>query len=330
MATPEVSPYLETPEVYGDSTTPEVDGSVSDINAKISNLAATITQTTSNDYDKCKLIEAYLRQYKYDTNAPGGYDPQSKMSTPEGMSDIAGRFLFETGTGYCVHYTSAMVMLLRYAGIPARAAAGYRYAFPLEEQETYEVSAGCAHVWPEAYLENAGWVPFEPTVVYRTASEYTWHREAPGTASGKKETPTETSPTSEVPESSVEETASEAASIVRIVLPVILSILLLLTALIAGTRVISAWRYNHSSPEKRLSIDVEMIKKLIRRKSPEQFNDRGLLSDYVDHAPEEFRPDLRKVFASYYRVLYADSGHRATAEENELAQSLRKKLAGEL
>lgn len=86
------------------------------------------------------------------------------------------------------------------------------------------------------------------------------------------------------------------ARILRIALPVALSVLLLLAILIAGTGAISRIRYNHASPNKKLQMDVEMIKKAIRRQASEDFTDRGLLTDYLDRAPEALRPDIKKDF----------------------------------
>ena len=328
----EYEELTDTPEV---KNTPEVTDTTGS-SGRMAELAATLTANATNDYDKSKLIEAYLRQFTYDTSASGGSNPQSDMTTSEGMADIADRFLFEAGRGYCVHYTSAMVMLLRLSGIPARAVSGYRYAFPLEEQADYEVSGSCAHVWPEAYLKGVGWVPFEPTVIYRTASEFTWHKEAAG---GATDSPDQTTPdlpqppenaTSEVPGSDDEATSGVSepglvARILRIALPVALSVLLLLAILIAGTGAISRIRYNHASPNKKLQMDVEMIKKAIRRQASEDFTDRGLLTDYLDQAPEALRPDIKKVFDIYYRVLYGNSN--ATAQENEFARQIRERLS---
>ena len=219
--------------------------------------------------------------------------------------------------------------------IPARAVSGYRYAFPLEEQASYEVSGSCAHVWPEAYLAGAGWVPFEPTVIYRTASEFTWHKEAAG---GTTENQDQTTPelpqppenaTSGVPGTDDEATSGVSGTglisrVLRIALPVALSVLLLLAILIAGTGALSRLRYNHASPNKKLQMDVEMVKKAIRRQASEDFTDRGLLTDYLDQAPEALRLDIKKVFDIYYRVLYGNSN--ATAQENEFARQVREQL----
>ena len=97
---------------------------VSGASEKMGNLAMSITEGAPSYYIKCRLIENYLRQYTYNLDAVGGHDPDSDLTTAEGMADIADRFLFETEEGYCVHFTSSMVMLLRLAGIPARAVPG--------------------------------------------------------------------------------------------------------------------------------------------------------------------------------------------------------------
>ena len=307
------------------------DLSTDGVSAALQELAAQITDGVSGEYNKCKMIERYLRQYTYQTDAVGGYDPLSTMSTPAGMADIADRFLFETGAGYCVHYTSSMVMLLRLSGIPARAVSGYRYVYPFEKADAYEVSGNCAHIWPEAYIRGAGWVPFEPTSAYRTAEEYTWRRKpaAAGNDSQSAYAPPIPAPAQvpDVPDN--EETSGSLSGMtldqaVRIALPTALSILVTLALLILGTLSAARLRYLRAAPEKKLAMDVDMIKKGIRRQSEEDFADRGLLSDYIARAPEALRPDIQRVFDIYYRVVYGSSS--VSVEENELAASVREQL----
>lgn len=300
------------------------------VSAALQELAVQITSGVRGEYDKCRVIEGYLRQYSYQTDTIGGHDPLSTMSTPAGMADIADRFLFETGAGYCVHYTSSMVMLLRLSGIPARAVSGYRYVYPFEKADAYEVSGDCAHIWPEAYIRGVGWVPFEPTGAYRTAQEYTWHRKpAAGNDSQSAYVPPIPAP-AQVPDIPDDETASGKLSGVtldqamRIALPTALSILITLAVLIMGTLSAARLRYLRAAPEKKLAMDVDMIKKGIRRQSAEDFADRGLLSDYIARAPEALRPDIQRVFDIYYRVVYGSSS--VSAEENELAASVREQL----
>ena len=300
------------------------------VSAALQKLADQITSGVRGEYDKCRVIEGYLRQYSYQTDTVGGHDPLSTMSTPAGMADIADRFLFETGAGYCVHYTSSMVMLLRLSGIPARAVSGYRYVYPFEKADAYEVSGDCAHIWPEAYIRGVGWVPFEPTSAYRTAEEYTWHRKpAAGNDSQSAYVPPIPAPT-QIPEApDNKETAGSLSGMtldqaMQIALPTALSILITLALLILGTLSAARLRYLRAAPEKKLAMDVDMIKKGIRRQSAEDFADRGLLSDYIVRAPEALRPDIQRVFDIYYRVVYGSSS--VSAEENELAASVREQL----
>ena len=314
-------------EEAAEQTYSVTDLSTDGVSPELQELADQITSGVPGEYDKCKVIEGYLRQYSYQTNAVGGHNPLSTMSTSAGMADIADRFLFETGAGYCVHYTSSMVMLLRLSGIPARAVSGYRYVYPFKKADAYEVSGDCAHIWPEAYIRGVGWVPFEPTSAYRTAEEYTWHRRPAVSGDDAKSAYVPSIPApAQVPNAPDGENLSGMTldQAVGIALPIVLSILATLTILILGTFAAAKVRYLRAAPEKKLAMDVDMIKKGIRRQSTEDFADRGLLSDYIARAPEALRPDIQRVFDAYYRVVYGSSA--VSAEENELAASVREQL----
>jgi hypothetical protein len=86
-------------------------------------------------------------------------------------------------------------------------------------------------------------------------------------------------------------------------------------------------RYSRGTPEQKLLMDVAAIRKSIKKRSG-AFTDRGIMSDYVDRAPEEMRDDLREVFRAYYRVIYGNSeGAGVTARENEAARRVRERLS---
>ncbi len=304
---------------------------------RMTELAKELTLGVNSDYEKCRIIEEYLRQYSYNTKALGGHDQDSDMSTPRGMADIADRFLFETQEGYCVHFTSSMVMLLRLSGIPARASYGYRYAYPFQQQDSYIVSSNCAHVWPEAYLEGIGWVPFEPTSAFMTAADFTWHRaiKTPAKGDGIANPATMSTPIiPEIPEPEEVEVGSEENTedktiiqVLNVVVAVVLSVILLIGLLVLGTFAIREVRYKHASPAKKLQIDVEMIKKILRQHYEGVFNDRGLLTDYIDIAPNEYRADVQRIFGAYYRSIYGNSDAKAISQsETEIARGLRQTL----
>ncbi len=298
---------------------------------KLKELTDEITLEGSNDYDKCRQIEMYLRQFAYSRDAVGGYNASSDMGSAEGMADIAERFLFDTGKGYCVHFTSAMVMMLRLCGIPARAVTGYRYSFPFEARGEYLVSSSCAHTWPEAYIPGAGWVPFEPTSGYYAPSDNTWHTSAGslGAYTPSKPLPSPaTAPSSE--DLPADETASSGSSIIlalKVLWPFVLSAVIIILLLVAGTGLYRALRYRLSSPSQKLLWDLELIKKELVALSGKPFSDRGLLSDYLAIAPAGIRPDLQRVFSASYKVLYSGDGAAdPTPEENALARDLRERL----
>ncbi len=91
-------------------------------------------------------------------------------------ADTIEYFLSTGKTGYCMHYASAGVMLLRELGVPARYASGYMVeaeAFILrsaKKEEWYEAAVldDRAHAWVEVYLDTIGWVPVEVTPGYPT------------------------------------------------------------------------------------------------------------------------------------------------------------------
>lgn len=86
---------------------------------------------------------------------------------PEPGPDALARFLDTTTNqserfGHCEYFASAMCILLRCYGVPARVAAGFLADKPNEEG-VFEVTASAAHAWVEAYIEGFGWIAFDPT-----------------------------------------------------------------------------------------------------------------------------------------------------------------------
>ena len=72
-------------------------------------------------------------------------------------------FLFETRQGFCEHYASSFVFLMRAAGIPARVVTGYQGAEYNDLGGYYIVRQSDAHAWAEVWLRDRGWVRIDPT-----------------------------------------------------------------------------------------------------------------------------------------------------------------------
>lgn len=120
-------------------------------------LAYEITSAVDTSYDRVKAIETYLSSnYPY-TLEPG--------ELPKGR-DFVDYFLFDIKQGYCTYYASAMTVLVRCLGIPARYVEGYILPPQPVTGTTYEVTNKQAHAWVEVYFEEVGWVTFEPTAAY--------------------------------------------------------------------------------------------------------------------------------------------------------------------
>ncbi len=150
-----------------------------------------VTAGATSPYDAAVALQDYLRsnEFSYDTEAPveEGYDG--------GGVDVIGTFL-EVKSGYCVHFASAMAVMARTLGIPARVSLGYLPGSPSTDIEQgdgrYNVSSQDLHSWPELYFVDIGWVPFEPTPGRGTVPDYA----RPADASTPESTPGENVPTS--------------------------------------------------------------------------------------------------------------------------------------
>jgi transglutaminase-like putative cysteine protease len=73
-------------------------------------------------------------------------------------------FLFTTKQGFCEHYASAFVYLMRAAGVPARVVTGYQGGEYNQIGDYYIVRQYDAHAWAEIWLAEQGWVRVDPTV----------------------------------------------------------------------------------------------------------------------------------------------------------------------
>ncbi|HKC20718.1 MAG TPA: transglutaminase domain-containing protein [Candidatus Dormibacteraeota bacterium] len=142
-----VAPYTFLPPGY---RSPSV------VNA-IHQLALQIVQAAgaTNPYDMADAIQSYLRNtsiFKYDLAAV----------PPAGVDRIAW-FLFQSHTGYCEFFATAMGDMLRSLGIPTRLVNGFGPGTFNPQTESNLVRGDDAHTWVEVYFPTYGWQPFEPT-----------------------------------------------------------------------------------------------------------------------------------------------------------------------
>ena len=128
-----------------------------DMSPRVAELAGRITEGAGNDYTKAKALERHLRTaYAYTWNTV--FYSQQKIPLEH--------FLFEAKRGHCEYFATAMAVMLRTQGIPARLVTGYSVGTYNPLTGYYEVSALDGHAWVEAYIAPYGWMTFEPTPAY--------------------------------------------------------------------------------------------------------------------------------------------------------------------
>jgi len=121
--------------------------------SRVRELAEQVVKEAETPYDQALLLENYLRNYDYSLDIP----------SPPRNRDVVDYFLFELQQGYCDYYASAMVVMARSVGLPARLAVGYAMGSYDYLRGKYTVIERDAHSWVEIYFPSYGWVEFEPT-----------------------------------------------------------------------------------------------------------------------------------------------------------------------
>lgn len=127
-----------------------------DLPDRIGRLAAQVVGG-STGMDAAARLEHYLRT---------GYDYSfSTVVSSQGYIPLE-EFLFETRRGHCEFFATAMAIMLRTRGVPARLATGFSATNYNPLTGYYEVRALDAHAWVEAWFPEHGWVLYEPTAFY--------------------------------------------------------------------------------------------------------------------------------------------------------------------
>jgi transglutaminase-like putative cysteine protease len=119
----------------------------------VKEMSEDITRDATTPYEKAIKIKSYLRNYHYD----------QQVQPPPENTDGVEQFLFVTERGACTDFASAMAVMLRSAGVPARIATGYFRGELDESTGNYVIRSRNYHAWVEVYFPQYGWVEFEAT-----------------------------------------------------------------------------------------------------------------------------------------------------------------------
>ena len=123
------------------------------LDTRIPELAREVAPDWETDLRRARDIEDHLRRhYGYTLELPSHQ-----------VADPLANFLFVRRKGHCEYFASAMTMMLRTIGIPARLVTGFQSGIYNPLTDLYVIRASDAHSWVEAWLPERGWITFDPT-----------------------------------------------------------------------------------------------------------------------------------------------------------------------
>ncbi len=125
------------------------------LSPEVGALAARIVAGVRGDAERVRAIERYLAANGRYTDTPP--DPPADGGSP------LEHFLLGQLAGHCEYFASAMVVLAREVGLPARLVNGFAGGRTNEIGGFVVIAQSDAHAWVEVHFERAGWVRYDPT-----------------------------------------------------------------------------------------------------------------------------------------------------------------------
>ena len=135
-----------------------------------------LMEGAETELEKMNRLEAFLQSFDYDT-APGKVP--EKITSAGAYLDY---FLFENPRGFCNYFATAMVLLARSEGYPARYVQGYLTTVHKNKQTV--IKSDQAHSWAEIYFDGFGWITYEATPGFHIESTWTVASEKTGEGTG--------------------------------------------------------------------------------------------------------------------------------------------------
>lgn len=122
-------------------------------NQRTHQLAFEIAQQNPSSEQRVRAVLAYFREQEFFYT----------LEPPLLGTNSIDEFLFKSRQGFCEHYSSSFVFLMRSMGIPARIVTGYQGGSLNPFDGYLEIRQSDAHAWAEVWIQDKGWVRIDPT-----------------------------------------------------------------------------------------------------------------------------------------------------------------------
>lgn len=277
-----------------------------ELSNQVSRYLDDITKNATTDIEVLRAIEKELSSYTYTQN-PGKF-PEKVVDG----STFLDYFVLESRQGYCTHYATAFTLLARAKGYPTRYVQGY--CVPMIDERTAVVTSSMAHAWPEVYIDDIGWIAFEPTPGYGetrytpwTTKRITNTEDYFGEDYYSEEEEIVSTPT-DVDENNRDENKSSGKikRILFILKKIIILLMVGLCIVFLGIKIVGKIQYIKKTEEERYYYKITRNFKLLR-KIGLAMSDKETLMEYEKRVKESKKINNNlKFIGDYEEVVYGD------------------------
>ncbi|HEY6541187.1 MAG TPA: transglutaminase domain-containing protein [Ktedonobacteraceae bacterium] len=155
-----------------------------DLSPRVMQTLKSWTSGARDAYDAMNMLVAHFTnqaQFAYSVSNP---------PVPSNIDAVS--WLLQTHRGYCTYYATAMTIMARSLGIPARVVSGFSQGHYDASRHVWEVDGTNAHSWVQVYFPAQGWVNFDPTPGFSLNNT---NNPQPTPTTGTSPTPTKPVPT---------------------------------------------------------------------------------------------------------------------------------------
>jgi hypothetical protein len=136
------------------------------ISPRLKNLAASIVNEARRPDKPLTQYEKVSAIYDYLTDSSEFHYSRDKQQIDSNKEQTEA-FVLGSQEGYCRQFASAMAVLCRLSGVPARVVTGFAPGAYSLVDNAYIYKASDAHAWVEVYFDGYGWIPFDPSPTSR-------------------------------------------------------------------------------------------------------------------------------------------------------------------